>query len=45
MRAYFKDFVLVEQPFVKDPKKSVGKVLQDAGVSVKQFARFRVGQL
>ncbi|WP_433182920.1 translation elongation factor Ts [Actinoallomurus sp. CA-150999] len=45
VRAYFKDFVLVEQPFVKDPKKSVGKVLQDAGVNVKQFARFRVGQL
>ena len=45
VKAYFKDFVLLEQPFVKDPKKTVGKVLQDAGVNVQRFARFRVGQL
>jgi elongation factor Ts len=44
VRAYFKDFVLLEQPFVKDPKKTIGKVLQEAGVKVKRFARFKVGQ-
>jgi elongation factor Ts len=44
VRAYFKDFVLLEQPFVKDPKKTIGKVLQEAGVNVKRFARFKVGQ-
>ena len=36
VRSYFKDFVLLEQPFVKDPKKSIAKVLQESGVSVKR---------
>jgi elongation factor Ts len=45
MKSYFKDFVLLEQPFVKDPKKTIAKVLQEAGVGVKRFARFKVGQL
>ena len=45
VKAFYKDFVLLEQPFVKDQKKSVGKVLQEAGVTVKRFVRFRVGQL
>jgi elongation factor Ts len=45
VRAYFKDFVLLEQAFVKDPKKTIGKVLDEAGVNVKRFARFKVGQL
>jgi elongation factor Ts len=44
VRSYFKDFVLLEQPFVKDPKKTIAKVLQESGVSVKRFARFKVGQ-
>lgn len=43
VRAYFKDFTLVEQAFVKDPKKSVKQVLDTAGVSVRRFARFKVG--
>jgi elongation factor Ts len=45
VKSYFKDFVLLEQPFVKESKKTVGKVLQEAGVSVKRFARFKVGEL
>jgi elongation factor Ts len=44
VRSYFKDFVLLEQPFVKDPKKTIAKVLQESGVTVKRFARFKVGQ-
>ncbi|MFV0463429.1 MAG: translation elongation factor Ts [Nostocoides sp.] len=43
VNGYFKDNVLLEQPFAKDPKKTVGKVAQDAGVTVTGFARFRVG--
>jgi elongation factor Ts len=42
--AFFKDVVLVEQAFVKDNKTTVGKVLDGAGVSVRGFARFQVGQ-
>jgi len=40
---YFKENVLVDQPFAKDPKKSVGQVLAEAGGSVTGFVRFRVG--
>jgi elongation factor Ts len=43
VNSYFKDNVLLEQPFAKDNKKSVGKVLEEAGTSITQFARFRVG--
>ncbi len=45
VKSYFKDFVLLEQSFVKESKKSVGKVLQESGVNVKRFARFKVGEL
>jgi elongation factor Ts len=44
VNAYFKDFVLVEQAFVKENKKTIAKVLQESGVAVKRFARFKVGQ-
>ncbi len=44
MNAYFRDFVLVEQAFVKDGKKTIAKVLDEAGVKVVRFARFKVGQ-
>ncbi|MBL1113268.1 elongation factor Ts [Streptomyces sp. 110] len=40
---FFKENVLVDQPFAKDNKKSVQKILDEAGVSLKHFARFRVG--
>ena len=43
LNGFFKDTVLVDQPSVKDSKKSVGSVLADAGVSVKRFVRFEVG--
>ncbi|MCW2665512.1 MAG: elongation factor Ts, partial [Frankiales bacterium] len=41
---FFKDSVLLEQAFAKDNKKTVGKVLEEAGVSLTGFARFKVGQ-
>ena len=41
---FFKENVLVEQAFAKDNKKTVGKVLDEAGVKVLRFARFKVGQ-
>ena len=42
--AFFKDVVLTEQPFVKDPKKTIRQVLSEQGVTVRAFARFQVGQ-
>ena len=36
--------MLLEQAFAKDNKKTVAKVLEEAGVAVVRFARFKVGQ-
>ena len=43
LNGFFKENVLVEQAFAKDPKKTVGQVLTEAGGTVTGFARFRVG--
>ena len=40
---FFKESVLLEQAFAKDPKQSVGQVLDNAGVKVSSFVRVRVG--
>jgi len=40
---FFKENVLVEQAFAKDPKKTVAQVLAEVGGTVTGFARFRVG--
>ena len=42
--AFFKDVVLTEQAFIKDPKKTIKQVLSQQGVTVRAFARFQVGQ-
>jgi elongation factor Ts len=44
VNGFFKDTVLLEQPFVQEPKKSVEAFLGEAGVTVTRFARFEVGQ-
>ncbi|WP_147108553.1 translation elongation factor Ts [Nesterenkonia populi] len=41
--AYFKEHVLVDQPFAKDPKQTVSQILDAAGAKAVGFARFRVG--
>ncbi len=43
VNGFFKENVLVEQDFAKDNKLSVGKVLENAGITVSAFARMRVG--
>jgi elongation factor Ts len=44
LNSYFKDVVLTEQAFVKDPKTTIKQVLSQAGLTVTGFARFQVGQ-
>jgi elongation factor Ts len=44
LNAFFKDIALVEQPSVRDPKKSVKQLLADSGATVRGFARFQIGQ-
>ena len=43
VNSFFKEVTLLEQPSVQVDKKSVGAVLDAAGVTVKRFARFEVG--
>ncbi|HEX6685862.1 MAG TPA: translation elongation factor Ts [Candidatus Limnocylindrales bacterium] len=44
VNSFFKDFVLLEQASVTDQKKTVQQVLKEAGIEVKRFVRFEVGQ-
>jgi elongation factor Ts len=41
---FYKTVALLDQDSVQEKGKSVGKVLEEAGVTVKRFARFEVGQ-
>jgi len=43
VNGFFKEKVLVDQAFAKESKKTVGAVLDEAGVKPVSFARFRVG--
>ena len=45
MRSWFAENVLVEQPFVKDDTKTVGQLLQAAGLKVVGFVRYKVGEI
>jgi len=43
LERYYKDFVLIEQPFVKDASMSVKDVLKQADADVVTFVRFALG--
>ena len=43
LNGYYKQVALLEQPSVQDSKKTVKAVLDEAGVSVRRFARFEIG--
>jgi elongation factor Ts len=44
LRKWLSEITLVGQPFVKDPDITVGKLLDEAGASVKRFVRYEVGE-
>ncbi|MFE4692032.1 MULTISPECIES: translation elongation factor Ts [Streptomyces] len=43
VNGFFKEATLLGQPYALDSKKSVQKVLDEAGVALKRFARIKVG--
>ena len=43
LEAFYKDNCLGDQAFARDPSKSVGQVLREAGAKVTQFVRVHVG--
>ena len=44
LNAFFKEVVLLEQPFVKDPSKTVGDLFKEVGGTATAFARVEVGK-
>ena len=41
---YFKEVTLLEQPWVRDPEKTIGQIVQETpGATVKRFVRFKMG--
>jgi elongation factor Ts len=46
LNAFYKDTVLLEQASVKDPKVSIGKLVEDlgGGATLRRFARVKVGE-
>ena len=43
LHAFYKDTCLVDQDYARDPSKTVGKVLAEAGATVTDFVRVHVG--
>ncbi len=50
MNKWYSETVLLEQPYVKDDKKTVGDLIQEAiakmgeNIQIRRFAKFRLGQ-
>ncbi|WP_237058856.1 translation elongation factor Ts [Microbulbifer sediminum] len=44
IKKFLKENSLVEQPFVKNPDLTIGKLAKDAGADVASFVRFEVGE-
>ena len=50
LKQYYSDFVLLEQPFVKDTQLTVGQLVAERigtlkeNIVVRRFARFKVGE-
>ncbi len=44
MQKFYKDVVLVEQPFIMDPDKTVGEFLKSEGAELRGFVHFKLGE-
>ena len=44
VKKFLAEICLVDQPFVKDPDLTVGKLVANAGAEVVEFVRFEVGE-
>jgi elongation factor Ts len=43
LRNFFSQCVLLEQPFVKDDKQTVGQLAKDAGLEIKRMENWKIG--
>ena len=50
LKEYYQNFVLLEQPFIKDPKLTVGQLILEKvavlkeNIVLRRFARFKIGE-
>lgn len=44
LRSYYAERVLLEQPFVKEPKQTVGKYAKEGGMEVSQYIHWVLGE-
>lgn len=44
LKKFYKEVVLVEQPFVMNPDQTVGEFLEEQGATLKGFVRFGLGE-
>ena len=50
LKEYYQNFVLLEQPYIRDPKLTVGQLIQEKiavlkeNIVLRRFARFKVGE-
>jgi len=50
LNKFYEDNVLVDQPYVKDPSKTVGELVAEKigsikeNISIRRFARFKMGE-
>lgn len=44
MQKFYKEVVLLEQPFIMDPDKTVGEFLKEQGAELKGFVHFKLGE-
>ena len=47
VRKFYEDAVLMDQPYLREPKKTVSQIIKEAGagVTLKRFVRYEVGQV
>ncbi len=45
LKTWYAENVLIDQNFVKDETKTIGALLQSAGLKIVSFARYKVGEL
>jgi elongation factor Ts len=44
VRKFYEENALVDQAWLREPKKSVAQVLKENGVTIKRYVRFAVGE-
>ncbi|MBQ1427932.1 MAG: elongation factor Ts, partial [Aeriscardovia sp.] len=44
IKSFYEETVLLDQKFVKDPSKTVGQIVKEAGGTITAFLRIEVGK-